>query len=965
MDGLLVGDLRGELARGEVIVLVGAGVSVAATGRAPVASWPGLLEDGVARCEELELRPLPAGWGDRTRAQIASGDVEELLLAAEAVTGRLGGREHGEYRRWLKETVGALEASRLEVLEALRDLGGILATTNYDGLLEQVTGRPAVTWQDQARTRAVLRGREQAIVHLHGFWQEPGSVVLGVRSYEQLLGAEHAQAMQQAMAAMGTLLFVGFGAGLEDPNFVALRGWMARLFRGDEVRHFRLATDGEVAALQAEHGADERVFVLGYGPTHDGLASYLRQLAPAAPALASGESSPPLQTRPRGPGGLPPVWNLTYASNPNFTGRDAIFDAIQAGLTREEGMVHPQVIFGTGGVGKTQLAVEYVWRHRADYDVVWWVGAETTASLHGDYAALAPQVGLGQDPDQDIMVAGVRAWLEDYPRWLMIFDNADDPAAIIPLLPRAGDGHVLVTSQQEDDLGMRADLIPLNVLGREEATQFLLTRTGHSDLAAAGQLADALGRLPLALEQAGAFIAQTKVITLARYLELFSQQSLKLLGRGRPPGSYWHTVDTTWDLSLQRLRRETPAAAGLLTLLAFLAPDDLPWQLLASHPGQLPDTLAAVAEDEVALAEMIGALRRYSLVKVAGDGLSTHRLLQAVIREDLDPGAQQQWATAAIVLLRASFPEESDDVRTWPQCQRLLPHALAATAHAEQLGVQVSPEATSWLLDHAATYLQGRAQLTQAKDLSQRALAIDEAALGPDHPDVAVRRNNLGSVLLDLGDFTGAKAQLEQALAIDEAALGPDHPAVAVRRNNLGSVLRDLADFTGAKAQFERALAIDEATYGPDHPNVGRDRNNLGSVLQDLGDLTGAKAQYEQALAIDEAALGQDNPGVAIDRNNLGLLLRELGDLTGAKAQSEQALAIDEAALGPDHPNVGRDRNNLGSVLKALGDLTGAKAQYEQALPIAQAAYGPDHPNVARVRDNLAQLERSEADHPV
>src|SRR5262249_39300496 len=163
---------------------------------------------------------------------------------------------------------------------------------------------------------------------------------------------------------------------------------------------------------------------------------------------------------------------------------------------------------------------------------------------------------------------------------------------------------------------------------------------GASHLAAARQLADGLGRLPLALEQAGAFIAQTKVITLSRYLELFTQQSLKLLGRGRQQ-SYRHTVDTTWDLSLQRLPQETPAATGVLTWLAFRAPDDLPWQLLASHADELPDALRAAAGDEVALAETIGALRRYSLIKVAGDGLSAHRLLQAVIREDLDSDMQQ------------------------------------------------------------------------------------------------------------------------------------------------------------------------------------------------------------------------------------------------------------------------------------------------------------------------------------
>jgi tetratricopeptide (TPR) repeat protein len=915
MSGLLVEDLRKELARGRVIVLVGAGVAAGATGGAPVASWTGLLENGVARCEELALKPLPPGWGKRTRDQIQSGDVEELILAAEAVTGRLGGREHGEYRRWLKETVGKLDATHVEVLEALRDLGGILATTNYDGLLEQVTGRPAVTWQDTARAQAVLRGDEQAIVHLHGFWQEPGSVVLGVRSYEQLLGAEHAQAMQQAMTAMGTLLFVGFGAGLADPNFAALREWMARLFKGAEYRHFRLALDDEVRALRAEHGQDERVFVLGYGPSHADLAPYLRQLAPAPPPPAPGEASPPPQTRPRGPGGLPPVWNLPYAANPSFTGRAAVLEALRAGLGREPGMVHPQVITGTGGVGKTQLATEYAWRHRDDYDAVWWVRAETVASLHGDYAALAPQAGLGQDPDQDAMVAAVRGWLEDNPRWLMIFDNADDPAAIILLLPRAGDGHVLITSQQEDDLDRRADLVPLDVLSPEEATQFLLTRTGQSDLAAAGQLAEALGCLPLALEQAGAFIAQTKIITLARYLELFRQHSLQLLDRGRQQGSYRHTVDTTWDLSLRRLQAEAPAAADLLNLLAFVAPDGLPWELLASHPDWLPETPAA-ASDEAALAELIGALRRYSLVKVGGDGLSTHRLLQAVIREDLDDYARQRWATAATNLLRASFPEDSGDVRTWPDCQRLLPHVLAATAHAERLDVQPALKATSWLLDRAATYLQGRAQFSQARVLFERALAIDEAIHEPNDP-------NLGAA-----------------------------------HTNLGVVLRALGDFQGAKTQHEQAVTIYEAAYGHDHPEVGTARSNLGIVLQDLGDLQGAKTQNERALAIHEAAYGPDHPDVAIDRNNLGIVLQDLGDLQGAKTQNERALAIHEAAYGPDHPEVGTTRNNLGGVLQDLGDLQGAKTQYERALAITEAAYGPDHPIVRIIMGNLAGIVR-------
>ena len=282
----------------------------------------------------------------------------------------------------------------MEVLAALRDLGGILATTNYDGLLEQVTGRPAVTWQDQARAQAVLRGREQAIVHLHGFWREPGSVVLGVRSYEQLLGAEHAQVLQQAMTAMGTLLFVGFGAGLADPNFTALRAWMGRLFKGGEYRHFRLAADGEVAALQAEHGPDERVFVLGYGPGHADLAPYLRRLAPAPPQARpagwpSGRSrASGLMVTGPGPGAAAG----TAAAVPSRAG--GVAAELDARLAGGDGRGPRTVVLsGLGGAGKTSVAVEYAHRHLGEVGVAWQLAAEDAAVLAAGFGELAAQLG--------------------------------------------------------------------------------------------------------------------------------------------------------------------------------------------------------------------------------------------------------------------------------------------------------------------------------------------------------------------------------------------------------------------------------------------------------------------------------------------------------------------------------------------------------------------------------------------
>ena len=243
MSDVLVDDLREQLTRGQLVVVVGTGVSVAATGGMPDASWRGLLLNGVRYCEAVMGLGLPGGWGDRLRAQIDSGDIEEMLLAAENVT-RLDGPAGGEYGRWLEQSVGSLRATSSEVIQAIAALGAPIATTNYDNLIEDVTGLPRVTWQQEAEAERVMRRDGPGVLHLHGHWRDPASVVLGIRSYERVLGDEHAQGMQRALAMLTSLVFVGFGAGLDDPNFAALRAWLRRARAGTRYRHFRLGKCG-------------------------------------------------------------------------------------------------------------------------------------------------------------------------------------------------------------------------------------------------------------------------------------------------------------------------------------------------------------------------------------------------------------------------------------------------------------------------------------------------------------------------------------------------------------------------------------------------------------------------------------------------------------------------------------------------------------------------------------------------
>jgi tetratricopeptide (TPR) repeat protein len=676
---------------------------------------------------------------------------------------------------------------------------------------------------------------------------------------------------------------------------------------------------------------------------------------PTAPPGFPGIITRSVPQRPRFPGALPSTWNIPLLRNPNFTGRESLLAELRAALTSGQPAALTQAISGLGGVGKTQLAVEYAYRHAADYDVVWWVRAEEPATLAADYASLAGPLGLPQkeEPDQRVVVEAVRRWLGQNAGWLLVFDNAPGPAQVRDYLPQAATGHVLITSRSPVWRGVASPLT-VQVMERPESVDFLLKRTGQADEEAADALAEALGDLPLALEQAGAYV-EASGGTLSGYLRLFRRRHRELLRRGKPSTDYPDTVATTWELSFQQVQQASPAGADLLSLCAFLAPDDIPRNLLSEGAQHLPQPLADAVVDALAFDEALAALRRYSLVEVGGDALSVHRLVQAVACDRLPEKAQRTWAEAAAGLVNSVFPSGiQTDMQTWPHCARLLPHALAAAGHAEAL--EVASEATARLLNQAGLYLQGRAEFAEARAASERALAIDEAVFGPDHPKVATMVNNLGLVLRDLGDLAGAREALQRALAIWEKQLGPDHPNVASALNNLGMVLQDLGDLAGAGAAFERALAIWEKQLGPDHPNVASAVNNLGSVLRDLGDLAGARAAFERALAIDEAAFGHDHLKVATAVNNLGIVLRDLGDLAGAWAAFERALAIFEKALGADHPNVATLVNNLGLVLQALGDLAGARAAFERALAIDEAAFGPDHPNVAKDLWNLGTV---------
>jgi tetratricopeptide (TPR) repeat protein len=277
--------------------------------------------------------------------------------------------------------------------------------------------------------------------------------------------------------------------------------------------------------------------------------------------------------------------------------------------------------------------------------------------------------------------------------------------------------------------------------------------------------------------------------------------------------------------------------------------------------------------------------------------------------------------------------------------------ALATLSGTSNLGVN-----TAQSLSNVGNVLYELGELPAAQQALERALAIFEAQVGFDDPEVARTLDDLGSVLLGLDDLASARQAFERALAIRQAQLGPDDPAVATTLDNLGTVLYSLGHLEAARGYFERALTIREAQLGRDDPAVATTLNNLGIALRSLGDLDTARTHFERALTIREAQLGRDDPAVAASLDNLGNVLYSRGDLDTARTYFERALAIREAQLGPDNPAVASSLHNLALVLRDLGDLDAARDTQQRALAIYEARLGSDHPLTMQTRREVAAL---------
>jgi hypothetical protein len=522
---------------------------------------------------------------------------------------------------------------------------------------------------------------------------------------------------------------------------------------------------------------------------------------------------------------------LRLAPRPVFlAGREGLLAELDARLAGSGGG-GPRLVAlcGLGGAGKTSVAIEYAHRHLTEAGVCWQFPAEDPAVLAGEFAVLAAELGTRGREDVRDPVASVHAVLARMEAgWLVVFDNVPDRAAVEAFVPPAGNGRVLITTQNQHWPAAQALDVP--VLDAGVAADFLVDRTGDPDRVAAGELAGELGGLPLALEQAAAFMQATGT-SLARYVPLFRARQADLLARGQVSGH--PDVAATLGLALSRLAEEAPAAAGLVRLLAFLAPEPVPLALLIAGEQAAdmagPEVAAVVGSllgDPVMTGGAITALRRYSLVSPAGDGLVlVHRLVQAITQAQLTAQTDAQWKQAASALVEAAVPANPQLPAAWPVCAVLLPHARAVLDPASD-GMRQMAE----YLGHSGSY-------DAARDLYQPIVdgRRESDAYGPEHPGTLDARADLAFWTGEAGDAAGARDQCAALLPIYERVLGPDHPQTLTTRGNLASWTGQAGDAAGARDQFAALLPIRERVQGPDHPGILNTHSQLARWARKAG----------------------------------------------------------------------------------------------------------------------------------
>jgi tetratricopeptide (TPR) repeat protein len=654
--------------------------------------------------------------------------------------------------------------------------------------------------------------------------------------------------------------------------------------------------------------------------------------------------------------------------------------------------LHAVVIHGMGGIGKTELALQYAWEHADEYDLIWWVQASTSVSAVNDLVELAKLLNLPERANHDEVIINLWPLLRLRDKWLLVLDDVDEPKSIRKAYwPTAKNGHVLITSRAATGWEiLTSHNVKLGALTPQESEEFLTRRVPGAVPEITRQVAAALEYLPLALAQAAAFVLEAGS-TLEEYHVLLREKFDEAILANETAGG-------SSLVPMLSARSREPAARDMLALLSMFGSTGIPRKMIAQHADVLPEQLAAAMTDEFTEGKTVRELSRVSLVEAFSDRFNVHSVVQSTMRNSLSAEEQRLWSRTAVRLLRRAFPREPEVPGSWSACAFLMPHVEAARQITSRLGGQ--DERTAHLLLLAGIYLHGRCDWKQAQTYLESAWRIRAALPVVDNLKVAECLYHLGQSQFPLAQLEEARASMKQALEIRQRHLVPAHPLIAEALIRLaeitrefgtendeaiayaaqaqrileevganeagiadallirGTILRNAGRLSAALRAQQESLELNERVRanGPSSVEAGVNHANIGVVYRDLGKWERAKDEFETALGIMEPVLGADHLEVAQVKKYLGDILRRTGELSTAFDLINEVTEIHRRRPGEQH-KLAACLSKLGSIQLALGDPEQARNTLHTAREIYEDVYGVDHPYVAKVLSRLGPAE--------
>jgi tetratricopeptide (TPR) repeat protein len=665
-------------------------------------------------------------------------------------------------------------------------------------------------------------------------------------------------------------------------------------------------------------------------------------------------------------GAVPVIWGDVPPRNKNFTGRENILGRLRQGASSRITAVLPEdplptALRGLGGVGKTAIAIEYAYRFRSAYDVVWWIPSEQLPLVRASLAALAGRLGLEAAMATGIEGAAAAALDalrlgQPYRRWLLIFDNADQPEDFREYIP-SGSGHVLITSRNPA-WQATTDTVQVDVFSRPESKEFLGKRAPNQVTESdADRLADRLGDLPLALDQAGAMLAETGM-PVEEYIALLDEKITQIMAEGRS-AEYPTSVTAAWTLSVNKVRQQLPQAQELLRCCAFFGPDPIPREVFRRGTQATGTRVSDLMADPILLARAIRELGRFALVTISGRAISVHRLVQALLRGELDKEEQDRYRRDVHTILAAAAPTDPADDRQWPRFRELLPHV---TSEATEMARSRDPRVRAFVLN-MMRYLYLSGDITSCLSLTRTFIDRWTQDSGADDPSVLAARRHYGDVLRQLGRFPEAYDFVEATLNAARKVLGEQDRVTLALRNGFGADLRASGDFAAALKLDEETQKLHDQVFGQTDPQTLRTITNLAIDYGLNNAYRRARELCQRSYQLgSEASVGVSATEVLISWYTLAWVVRLEGKYIEARDVGQEALDYGKERLGPDHFATLRTAIGLSIALRRI-----APAR-EEAMQIAvdvldqcQKRFGGGHPDTMAAAINLTNVQRVNA----